>query len=269
MTFVLLEVTCVWLIVQNNRYQGAVYFNSSNRLSASVLSRSKGVSDYFSLKEVNEELAQENTQLREALLDLQQKDTLKTTDTEMATLLPPDSLVRYHYTMSKAIKNTTSGNNNYITINKGSEAGMQKGMGVLSSTGIVGQIKAVSKNFSVIASLLHQKMVVSAKIKRTGNICSVNWKGGDPYTAQLLYVTRHIELQNGDSIVTSGYNAIFPEGALIGTIKSFDVKENASFYDIDIDLSTDFNRLSYVYVLRDRVKQEKDSLENYTLQLNE
>jgi len=61
--------------------------------------------------------------------------------------------------------------------------------------------------------------------------------------------------------VTSGYNSIFPEDILIGTISEFSLQTD-SFYDIDVDLSNDFTRLSYVYVVRNPRREERSELEN-------
>ena len=68
-------------------------------------------------------------------------------------------------------------------------------------------------------------------------------------------------LQVGDSITTSGYNAIFPEGIPIGQIKEYSIEENETFYNIVIELSSDFQSLSHVYLIQNYYRQEKDSVE--------
>ena len=77
-----------------------------------------------------------------------------------------------------------------------------------------------------------------------------------------LVIDGHLHvLQEGDTITTSGYNAIFPEGIPIGRIKSYDIEENETFYNIDIELSSDFQALSHVYLISNYYRQEKDSVE--------
>ena len=66
-TFLVLEFFCSWMFIENNQYQGASFFNSSNSFVASVNGFSQGVREYFSLREINEMLAEENTQLRRKL----------------------------------------------------------------------------------------------------------------------------------------------------------------------------------------------------------
>jgi rod shape-determining protein MreC len=63
-------------------------------------------------------------------------------------------------------------------------------------------------------------------------------------------------------IVTSGFNAIFPPGIKIGEIASVDIKDDATFYEVKVDLAVDFQSLDYVYVIGNELQQEQDSLEN-------
>ena len=65
--FVLLEVTAIWLIVENNSPQGAAFFNSSSAIIGSALKTQSDVFDFFSLAEANEALVNENASLLAAL----------------------------------------------------------------------------------------------------------------------------------------------------------------------------------------------------------
>ncbi|MTI25285.1 rod shape-determining protein MreC [Fulvivirga kasyanovii] len=272
LTFLFLEILCSWFIIQNNNYQGAKFFNSSNRMAAGLLQSSGNISDYFSLARVNTDLARENADLKEQLEQLNQRlveikiSTVNDSSlTKMDSLTIPDTdstvIRKYEYISAKVINNSTRRFNNYITINKGSEDGVEPGFGVIGNDGVVGKVKIVSKHFAVITSILHGDVLVSAKIKRTGDLATVKWGGRDPYIAQLLYVPRHVKPQVNDTIVTSGYNAIFPEGVPIGVVKEVEVREDALFYDITISLASDLNEISYVYLIKNSLKTEQDSLE--------
>lgn len=289
LTFLFLEVLCSWLIIENNDYQGAKFFNSSNRFAAGLLESSSNISEYFGLAEVNKNLAAENAALRQKLEQVNQtlyrthkpyladstdladnmkglrQDTLvqKSTRFYQDTLLnKPDSLVinKYTYLSAKVINNSTRRFNNYITINKGAKDGVEPGMGVIDHNGVVGKVKAVSRHFAVITSILHGDMLISAKIKRTGDLASVEWGGIDPYVSQLKYVPRHVKPQLNDTIVSSGY-AIFPENIPIGWIKEVETRDEATFHDITITLASDLNELSYVYLIKNNLLIEQDSLE--------
>lgn len=261
LTFLALEVFCSWLIIENNSYQGAKYFNTSNRLAAGLLQTSDNITDYFALAEVNEELSKENAELKTRLRQLNQ--SLFNPDVEI--IRDNEIVSMYEYMRAKVINNSTRRFNNYITINKGNKDGVEPDMGVIDNNGVVGKVKSVSSNFSVITSILHSDVLVSSKIKRTGDLSTTKWGGVDPYKAQLLYIPLHVKLQKGDTIVTSGYNAIFPENIPIGTISSFEATEDALFYDVELDLASDLNKLSYVYIIKNKLRVEQDSIEAETI----
>jgi rod shape-determining protein MreC len=67
-------------------------------------------------------------------------------------------------------------------------------------------------------------------------------------------------LHEGDSIITSGYSAIFPEGIPVGTIRSFEVEEG-NFYTIQVELAVNYKTLSQVNVIRNLLREEQLELE--------
>ncbi|MCZ6692920.1 MAG: rod shape-determining protein MreC [Bacteroidetes bacterium] len=252
--FVLLEFLSGWLIIQNNQYQSAAFFNSSNALAGNIINATNYLSEYLSLRKVNQELSQENAILRNQLL---RNPSVTTGSTSIDSTLSTE----FEYIPAKVINNSTRRFKNYLTLNKGSNDGVEPGMGVIGIHGIVGVVKSSSNHFATIISLLHGNMLVSSKIESSNTLCTTKWDGVNPLRANLLYVPRHIELNIGDTVSTSGYNAIFPEKILIGTISQVKLPEDATFYDIRISLSTEFHGLSYVYVLQNNLKAEKISLE--------
>ena len=138
-------------------------------------------------------------------------------------------------------------------------------MAAISTFGAVGKVKSVSSHFSVLISLLNIDEQVSSILKRTGNFGTSQWDGTDPRAVNLLYVPRHVQPQVGDTVLTSGYNAVFPEGILVGIVKEVKLKDEALFYDIRVALAQDFRRLSFVKIVKSRQKSELDSLEKITI----
>jgi rod shape-determining protein MreC len=264
-TFVFLEVISFWLIIGNSKVHNAAFFNTSNRLIASVYTLKNEVYQYFNLANVNNDLVRENAFLRELIEEEQKRRQL--TDSEWWELdtiriNPSDTAQQYEYIPARVINNSFRLTNNYITVDKGSLHNIKPEMGVISSGGIVGQVKVVSRKYSTIFSLLHSEMFVSSMIQRLGVFCTTKWQGKDPTRANVLYVPKHVDVQPGDSIVTSGYNAVFPPGIPVGIIEKIDIQENETFYNIVIRLTNDFSRISYVYLINNKFKIEKDSLES-------
>jgi len=101
-------------------------------------------------------------------------------------------------------------------------------------------------------------------IKRDGTFGTIRWLGDDPTHALLDNVLRETKLVKGDTVVTSGYNAVFPEGILIGTIDSFVKEPDKNFWTVRVRLGINFANLTYVYVVASRPKAERDTVEART-----
>jgi len=263
-TFLLLEVFCAWLIIENNQYQGAKFFNSSNSFVAGLNSFSQDVREYFLLRETNRMLAEENAALRNTLD--QRTQVLNST----GITHPVDSSIikRFSYVSAKVVNNSVHRFTNFLTIDKGSNEGLESGMAVINGAGIVGKIKTVSKHYSVVTSVLNKDVMISALLKSSGYYGTIQWDGYNPDIVQFKFIPRHVKPVVGDTIVTSGYNAVFPPGLMIGIIADVHLPDEALFYDLNVKLSQDFRRLAYVEVVKSNLKVEQDSLEQTIEVLN-
>lgn len=142
------------------------------------------------------------------------------------------------------VGNSTGSYKNFITINKGAADGITPGMAAISDAGAVEKVKSVSEHFAVLISLLNVDEQVSSVIKRTNQFGTVRWDGLDMRYSNLLFIPRHANPLVGDSVVTSGYNAVFPEGILVGVIREVNLKEETPFWDVKLELAQDFGRLA-------------------------
>jgi rod shape-determining protein MreC len=253
-TFLVLELFCSWMIIENNQYQGASYFNSANSFVASVNGFSYNVREYFGLREVNRVLAEENTTLRGKLEQFNQ-------GFQSPEMKDSAIIKRFDFVSAKVVNNSVDRFTNFITINKGKDAGIESGMAVISSQGVVGKVKMTSDHFSVVTSVLNIDVMVSGILKRTGYFGTIQWDGTDPDYTNLNFIPRHVNPMVGDSIYTSGYSGIFPEGILIGTIANIERTKEAPFYDLKVKLSQDFRKVSFVAVVKSNLLHELDSLE--------
>lgn len=255
--FLFFEILALILYFSNNPYQGAAFFNSSNAISASMMDFSSNTRDYIELQDVNDKLAKENAKLRFLL-------SSKIVQNDISNRITNDTstIKKYNYIPAKVINNSTDKYKNYMTINKGSADSIAVGMGVVCFDGIVGKVKSCSKNYATITSVLHQDMLISSKLKRIGAIGALRWDGNNAQMAKLFYIPRHLEVKKGDTIVSSEHNSVFPEGEMVGRVTSINIKGDENFYTINVRLSTDFNKLSYVYVIKNKFKIEQDSLES-------
>ena len=249
--FVILELLCGYLIIQNNKYQSAAYLNTSNRVVAGILNITTQVNNYFNLRHTNQLLAEEVASLR---LYLDKNSIIPAKGSQLDFIL-------FNYKTAKIVNNSTRRLKNYLTINKGTSNDIEKGLGVIGGGGIVGRIKYAGENYSVVTSLLHTDLLISSKIKNKVSLCSVKWGGQDPLKVNLLYVPRNILLNKGDTVFTSGFDGFFPEDIPIGVISEVTVKPESTFLDGEVTLVNDFATLSYVHVVRNFNKPEIDSLQ--------
>jgi rod shape-determining protein MreC len=169
---------------------------------------------------------------------------------------------------ARVINNSLREVDNYLTLNVGSADGVQPDRGVISAGGVVGKVQAVSQHYARVTSVLHSKLQIAAQIKRDGTICSVKWPEGMDFAHALVdQVQRQTRVLRGDTIVTSGYNAVFPAGVFIGTVESVTTEPNKDFLTVKLRLGVDFSRLTYVYVVPAPPSIERDSLEQHTSEL--
>lgn len=257
MMFLALEAISLVLIVSFNNYQRVAFFNSSNNIVGTVYERFSNLDDYFSLSRTNARLAAENASLRKQLhfrIMNQEKYPINRPDTVEAPA--------YIFTSAKVIGNSTNKQFNYITLNKGSRHGIKPDMGIISNEGIVGIITNVSPNYSTGLSLLNKRLSIPAKIKKNNYCGALVWDGEHYNTANLNEIPFHIIFNVGDTVETSGYSNIFPEGIMIGTIKNFNVEGGTNFYNIKVELSTNFKTLKYIEVVQNTKSAERTKLES-------
>jgi len=252
----LLEGLCLGMITGSSAFQRIRFTNTSDALVATTYEKTNQVRGYFYLSQVNNDLAAENAGLKSALEKYRATIAAKLVDS-----LTSDTSRQYDYVVAKVVNNSINRTNNYLTLNRGTADGVTKGMGVVGPTGIVGKVEVCSEHFSVVQSLLHSSTLASAEIARIAAQGSIKWKGTGPRDGMLLYVARHVKPRKGDTVVTSSLSPVFPEGIMVGRISKISLKDDDTFYTLDVDLSTNFSSLEYVYIVKSGLKAEQDSLQ--------
>ena len=252
--FLFLEVVSIFLVVQHNSFHRGQFISHTRSVQGFFFETFGGIREYLILNQTNQDLQMENTLLRNQLDGLTRK--MESTGTTN------DSVPRrqFSYIPAKIINASVNKQFNYLTMDKGRHHGIEPEMAVISPTGVVGVVYSVSGNYASIIPLINRDFRLSARIMNTGYFGSLSWPGTGYDQAILEEIPFHVELQVGDTIVTSGYSAIFPEGIYVGTIKSFEALEG-NFYTIMVDLAVDYKTLSQVNVIRNLLREEQLELE--------
>lgn len=257
--FLFLEVASLVLVFNYNSFQKSKFLNSSNYVSASLYGSVNSVLQYFDLARVNKQLAEENAILRTHLqLGISNSDVIS--DSLFYRKNKLDTTFRF--IPARVINNSVNKQQNYFTLNKGAKDGIKADRGILSPQGIVGVVTSVSESYSTGLSLLNPRWSVSGKLQKSGFYGSLSWDGEDYQLVDLLEIPFHVKLAVGDTIVTSGYSAIFPEGLLIGVVEEYSQPEGENYYAIKVRLSTNFKSIRYVEVIENMKKDEITNLEN-------
>jgi rod shape-determining protein MreC len=268
--FLFLQALCIFFLVKYNKTYEAAYSDKAHSVTGAINARYNILQYYFDLKEANKILAAENAKLSTKLsklaraADSTNKNILHTAVDTLSADSTGNNVLKYQYYEAKVVNNSVSGDNNYITVEKGSNQGIEKGMAVTGSLGIVGTVVAVSPNYSIVMSLLNHNSRITAMLKRTGyNTCYVEWDGKEANVLNLINVPKNVDVKNGDSVVTSNLSSdlAFPEQLMIGKIISVKTNSSTQDYNIRIATSTDFYMLQFVYIIKNNFITEQKNLE--------
>ncbi len=254
--FLFLEGICFYYLATRNNYHNTRVMFAFRGLIQGFEVRINDARTYFTLKEINRNLAAENVALKNSLQKLRSSDSsgfLAETDTIFWQ--------QYIHTSAEVIENSTNNQKNFFTINKGKKQGIESDMSVISVNGVAGVIVGVSQNYSIAMSVLNLDFKLSARLKSSGYFGSLNWDGRNYMYAMLNEIPQHVPLSVGDTIETTGYSAVFPEGIMVGTVEELE-KPGGDFYRIRVKLSTDFRKLRYVDIVGNIRKREQMDLQN-------
>ena len=242
LVFIALEVAAFMLISLHNAAPRSSMFSTANAFIAWQHEQLSEISGYFSLRSQNEQLAAENAALRNALCLRDSSD--------------------WHYSAAKVVQMTTDELHNYLTIDRGSKDGIVRGQGVRNSEGVVGIVRTVGTNYSVVLPVINTLSNLSCRFSKNDYIGTLQWDGKDSRFAMLADVAAHMVVNEGDTIVTSGLSPVFPEGIPVGIVENSVLKEGDSYHTIRIRLNTNFKRLKYVEIVQNAHQQELEELQH-------
>ena len=249
------------LLFQSSPYQQHVYLTSANGVCAAVFGVFNNITSYFHLHDINEDLHNRNAMLEMEVINLRNEvNNLKLMTNDTTNI--PSALHNYDFILAHVISNSISQPQNYITINRGSKDGITSEMGVIDQNGVVGIVDVVGSHSARVISLLNPNFKLSCKVKGHDYFGSLVWDGRDPYHAVLEEMPKHVKFVKGDTIVTSGYSSVFPEGIIVGTILEQVKDKNDNFFSLRIKLSTDFTQLSTVRTIKNNMHDEIMQLSN-------
>ncbi len=261
--FLVLQALCILTLVNYNQTYEAYFAGSANEVIGRLNSQYNKVHEYFTLKQTNQQLAQQN---RELLTLLHLTDSVSDT----ADITHIDSLLRdtlgrirrFEFMEARVVNNSVTEENNFITINRGAQQGVLKDMGVLGPNGVVGKIILAGDNYSVAMSLLNHNSHVSTMLMRDStNSGYIDWDGKNAAYVTMHNVPKSAKIKNGDTVLTSNLSGNFPPGMMVGTVAGISIDPSSAFYTLRLQTATNFYNLQYVYLIKNTRWEEQRKLE--------
>ncbi len=254
--FIILQGVAIYLLSTGNMHHNTVMMKGIRGITGRLEQRVSNAIYYFNLNKVNQRLAYDNAELANRLEKLSVSPgyiVYNVSDTSRKQ--------QYSYTTVRVVNNSINRQKNFITLDRGRLQGMDIDMAVTEGNRVAGVIVGVSDNFSIAMSLINIDFRISARIRSNGYFGSLTWDGRDHRQAVLNEIPQHVIINPGDTVETTSYSAIFPEGLMIGTVAEVE-KPGGDFYILKVNLATDFRRLSHVNIISNIRKEEQTQLEN-------
>jgi len=160
---------------------------------------------------------------------------------ELRSQLPPGSLT------AKVISNSASTWFRSFILDKGSADGLLKGMAVVSPLGAVGQVVGLTLRSAKVLLVTdpHSGVDVIVQRSRARGIVSGSLEGAPV----MKYVKRSEDIQQGDRLITSGLDGIFPKGVLVGSVTNVRKKSFGLFQYVEVSLAVDPSRIEEVLLV--------------------
>ncbi len=134
-----------------------------------------------------------------------------------------------------------------VIIDKGKSDELRKGMPVVIAQGVVGQIIEVSNHYSKVMLIIDRNSAVDTLVQRTRARGII--KGASTDQCRLDYVLRKHDVQPGDTLVSSGFDGVYPKGLRVGQVTDVVDHEAEIFHEITVAPFVDFEKLEEVLVI--------------------
>ncbi len=260
--FLFLMGLSFYMLFSYNRYHHAAYSKVANEVTGAINKKYNSVEYYFQLKRTNDSLVKANATLYNKLKqDYEIADTVNKIAIDTLILDSIERQRKYLYMPAKVVYNSVNLLNNYLELHRGAKQGITADMGVIDvNSCVVGTVVEVSNNYAVVMSLLHEQSNLSARLKKGGETGIVTYDGKTPGILYLKDISKLAKINQGDTVVTSGFSDKFPGGLLVGYVKDIINDRSSSTYTIRVNPAASFEMLQYAYIINNLQKEEPEQL---------
>ena len=242
--FVVLQLVCGFLMFYLNPYQQAMFTHSAATITASTNQLTTNITSYLDLKN-------QNTKLQDQVADQFRNSPLAAFHFLEDTLTISDSnrIALFDLVPVQVVYNTANKGDNVFVINKGSNHGIKRNMGVISSEGVAGVVLTTSARYSSVMSLLNLNLSLTPNINGIEYYIPIKWENKGANILHIKGINKLEEISVGDIVKTGSSTVLFPKGIDIGKVAKITTKPSSQYFDLELETATDFRKLNYAYVV--------------------
>lgn len=174
---------------------------------------------------VSQHLTDENEYLKQRYLadrgQLQQLQALEAENIQLRKLLEATQRMESKAVMAEILHVPRDPFNHKVMLDKGSQSGIQQGQVVVDDAGVVGQITRNSPWLSEVTLITDRDHSVPVQVVRNGLRSVVSGTGKDG-TLELRYVAVNTDIEEGDMLVTSGIDGVYPPGLPVAMVSKIE-----------------------------------------------
>ena len=257
--FIFLQITALVLIFSRNSMQQSWVAGQTAAFNSTVSGYIDEGTSYLKLKQTNEQLVAQNKELMEQLYGKQ--NSAKPVFRKVHDTIGGGQI--FTFVDGEIVFNSINRKDNYFTINRGRLHGVGPKMGVIAPKGIAGIVVNTTDHYALVQSVLStNKIKINASLKNSGYFGTLTWRGENPRLMHLADVPKYVPLKVGDTVVTDGKSAIFPQGITIGKVAGYEVDNQTGFWDISVELSETMGNISKIYVVKNLKKAEVKKIQD-------
>lgn len=250
------------MLFSSNRFHNTYFGMMAGEVSGDINRRANNVEEYFALRKENKKLRDQNAFLLSNLPSGQlMPDTGYKYVADTAYVDSVKQFLQYQYLSAKVISNSVFLQQNYLTLHRGSEQGVSENMAVVGADGIIGTVVGVSKNMSLVMSLLHKQSKVIAILKKGSGLGEITWDGRDPGLLVLRKIPKTVVVKKGDEVVSSPYSDKFPPGSRIGWVDNVQQDLETNTYILKVRTAVDFSNVQHAYVVKNALREEMNEVQ--------
>jgi len=205
------------------------------------------------------QLRDENAQLRARLLEqAQESQRLAAAAAEAAQLrglVGAAERLEYRTTPAEVLYTGRDPYARKVILDKGTQHGVVAGQPVVDAAGVVGQVTRAHPRVSEVTLLTDKDQAIPVQVVRNG-LRAVAFGAGLSGQLEIRFMASNAEIQNGDRLVTSGIDGLYPPGLPVATVVRIERDASHAFARIVCEPAAGIDRQRFVLVLANEVRRE-------------